>query len=232
MADASIPKLRVMRKVRIDLTGIRFGRLLVTSLSSQRTKDERHRPCWNCVCDCGTLKVVPGQSLRGGHTSSCGCLHIETARNNGRKSKGVRRHGFAGRGKKTAEYHAWRNAKERCHNPKNDSYFRYGARGISVCDRWRNSFESFFADMGHRPSSRHSLDRKNNNGNYEPGNCRWATRQEQARNTRRGVFVIYKGTKMPLIQASIESGISSVTLHNRIKANWPEDRIFVPKVYK
>lgn len=108
------------------------------------------------------------------------------------------KHGQATKGKVTTEYRIWSCMIDRCENVNTPAYSDYGGRGIKVCERWRNSFESFLSDVGKRPSKNHSLDRLNNDGNYEPGNFRWATRKEQSRNTRRTLIVEYNGENKPL----------------------------------
>jgi hypothetical protein len=152
----------------LDLTGKKFGRFTVI----KRTATEKKHWRWLCRCDCGTEKIVDAGHLKSSHSISCGCYKKE------RSTK----HGHAGR--ETSEYMAWKHAKDRCFNPNDKAYKNYGARGITMCAEWRDSFAAFFADVGLRPSGL-SLDRfPNNNGNYEPGNVRWATRSEQNRNQR------------------------------------------------
>ncbi len=163
----------------IDLTGQKFGRLLVL----RRGPNANNRlPKWVCLCDCGTKRTVAGDSLREGHTRSCGCLQRERAKATieiNRPPEGARfSHGMT----ESPEYNSWCAMKKRCLNPKTTRYERWGGRGITVCPQWIDSFETFFTDMGERPSTDHSLDRKDNDGDYEPGNCRWATSLEQANN--------------------------------------------------
>jgi hypothetical protein len=169
---------------KIDWSGIigqRFGRLMVV-LQEEPAADGRAR--FAARCDCGTHIVALGKRLKSGDTRSCGCLKDEIS---GARLRRVRldrtRHGEAKRGGRSPEYISWRSMINRCGNPKWHAFDRYGGRGITVCERWRASFENFVADMGRRPSPRHSLDRwPDRDGNYEPGNCRWATPVEQARN--------------------------------------------------
>lgn len=153
----------------IDLTGQRFGRLAVI----QRSYVAKVGAHWLCRCDCGTDKIIYGPSLRAGKTRSCGCLQAEAAK------KYMTAHGHAASYKKTPTYISWAEMITRCENPKKKNFKYYGARGISVCERWRHSFQNFLADMGPRPEGQ-TLDRwPNRTGNYEPGNCRWATWKEQ-----------------------------------------------------
>ena len=171
--------------------GTRFGRL--TAISELRGN---HGYQWLCRCDCGRETVSYLAKLRSGHTQSCGCLGLEHAKRMNRT------HGM----RHTPEYNSWVMMRNRCSNPTDKSFPRYGGRGIKVCDRWKQSFESFFEDMGSRPSGM-SIDRIDVNGNYEPSNCRWATAHEQARNMRRNVFIEHMGERKVLGDWCREYGV-------------------------
>lgn len=165
---------------RIDLTGQQFGRLLVLEMVREPGKDARVR----CRCECGAETTVLAYNVRNGNTSSCGCIAREGAAARGLVIAPIigaanRTHGMRG----TRTYVSWLDARKRCHSPQNKRYAYYGGRGIAVCDQWRDSFESFLADMGECPPGL-TLERLDNNKGYEPGNCVWATKEQQARNRR------------------------------------------------
>jgi hypothetical protein len=176
-ANIAIPK----RNTRlIDITGKRFGRWQVLAVHPERrrygTACKAVSVLWLCRCDCGTERVVFSCNLRRGLSTSCGCRKREKTRERSTK------HGQARRGKVTRAYIRWLSMLQRCFNPNNKCYCYYGARDVTVCIRWL-TFENFYADVGDPPPGL-SLDRINVNGDYEPGNCRWATPTEQARNQR------------------------------------------------
>jgi len=184
----------------IDMTGTRAGRLMVT----RRIGSQFRKALWECVCDCGNVIAATGINLRLGRIKSCGCL----------KSSPI--HGNAGRGRKTAEYLIWVSMRQRCRNPNNKNFHRYGGRGIDVCARWE-SFENFLEDVGVRPSDKHSIDRIDNSKGYSPGNCKWSTAQEQASNTRRNHLVTIDGKRVILTVAVARLGLHYGTVVNRIR---------------
>lgn len=158
-----------MSGVVADKTGKRIGHLVVLAMLP-REFWRRFNAEWICACDCGELLVVSGANITGGRPQqSCGCTHVT--------------HGHFVRGRPSSTYTVWSMMKQRCLNPKATDFKYYGERGITVCDRWRESFEAFLEDMGERPEGL-TLDRVDVNGNYEPGNCRWATAAQQSANRR------------------------------------------------
>src|SRR6266496_181615 len=161
-----------------NLIGKKFGRLFVESKAPSKYKTSY----WNCRCDCGVTKTVQSSALIQGATKSCGCLQREMV--TARKFK----HGHNTRANgalSSRTYQSWLSMIQRCTNQNLKCYKYYGGRGITVCERWRQSFENFIEDMGERPPGL-SLERINNDGHYEPSNCKWATRAEQHRNQRHG----------------------------------------------
>ena len=161
---------------RISMVGKRFGRLVVLRFAGI---DKRRNALWLCRCDCGKETIVQGMHLLSMHTRSCGCLCIDRVRKANTKHGGATRSGWS------KEYRAWKNMKSRCLDPNSKRYCDYGGRGITICERWLHSFENFLADVRRAPGPEYSIDRINNDGNYEPGNVRWATRKQQRQNRRR-----------------------------------------------
>lgn len=197
----------------VPMQGLRFGRLVVLERAAGPSVGKIR---WDCVCDCGAKTSVCGGHLRRGRTRSCGCLSIELTAATGRK---CRRHGLA----HTTTWNVWASMRSRCEKPKHKSWRHYGGRGIKVCARWQ-SFDDFLADMGIAPAGL-SIERIDTNGDYEPGNCRWATATEQARNRRSNVHLTAFGETKILCEWTEDSRcmVSTAALQKRISAGWPHD---------
>lgn len=191
----------------LDLRERKFERLTVIAYAGQGlVGTDRYRLFWICRCLCGKETTLPSNTLLTGHTRSCGCLDKDT------KTK----HGQASYKNRTREYRAWMGMKIRCLY-RGDHYERYAARGITVCDRWFESFKNFLDDMGLCPPGK-TLDRfPNNDGNYEPGNCRWATGEEQVANKSNSLLLTYQGVTRTLGGWARHLGLSRSTLHRRYK---------------
>lgn len=201
----------------IDLTGQRFGRLVVikrTGFSKSCSK-----PMWLCICDCGNTAMIRGNNLRSKITASCGCLQRELA-----KSRHTT-HGMTN----TKIYEVWKHMHTRCRDKTDKSYKDYGARGITVCERWLK-FKNFYADMGECPKGL-MLERIDNNKGYFPDNCKWATLKEQANNKRANITIEYQGQHLTLSQWADKLHIKYPALWDRIRhANWPTERALTEKV--
>ncbi len=201
----------------IDLEGREFGRLKVIGYAGRIHKFRIRY--WFCECRCGNKCAVCTGNLKRGIAKSCGCLHKEMMRRkmfkhgcsiNGNKSK-----------RETAEYRAWQCIINRCCNPNGQDFALYGGRGIIICDRWRHDFKAFLADVGKRPSPKHSIDRfPNQDGNYEPGNVRWASQKEQCRNKRNNRLIEYDGKTMCLAAWAELLGVHESRIRGRLNAGY------------
>lgn len=198
-----------MRKNAPDLVGNKFGRLTVI---------ERHgiskskKALWKCICDCGGFAIVTTQDLKNGHTKSCGCLKIEEVK------KRSKTHGMSNNNL----FFVWFAIKDRCFNQNNKKYKHYGGRGITVCDEWKNDFQAFYdyvSQLPHFDEEGYSIDRINNNGNYEPGNVRWATKTEQANNRNNTIVLTIDKETHTLPEWSRILGVKYNTLYYRYKNN-------------
>ncbi len=214
---------RRMGRRTIDRTGQRYGSLLVLRKARHGGARNARHTFWECRCDCGRTTIVSSGHLTQGDTRSCGCM-------GSRKTIGDRRrtHGMSG----TPIYKVWRAMIVRCTDPKACSYERYGGRGILVCERWLHSFDAFFADMGPTYRSGLTLERKNNNGNYEPGNCRWATIYEQANNKRGNRLITFRGTTLTAAQWGRKLGISGLRVAARLRSGWSIARALTSPIRK
>ncbi len=187
----------------IDITGKRFSKLVVKECAG---RDKHGKAIWRCICDCGNENIIVGSDLRRGHTISCG--HAKNLK-----------HGMARTKNLHPLYKLWVGMKQRCTNPKATAYKDYGGRGIAVCERWRNSFENFLADMEERPEGT-SLNRIDNDGGYSPDNCKWATKVEQGKNQRNNRMLTFEGRTMCLSEWARELDIDRKTIRDRLNRGW------------
>ena len=188
------------------LIGQKYGKLTIL-------KEENPNSCGKrsveCSCECSNKVVTTINGLRSGNTTSCGCTRKE-------KNKSRAIHGHLSKGKQSAEYNSWINMVSRCENKNRSDYSRYGECGIRVCERWRTSFANFLSDMGLKPSPLHSIDRINNQGNYEPENCRWATSEEQNCNKKTNRLLEIRGKSQTISRWAKELNIHPQTLYSRL----------------
>lgn len=199
----------------IKMDGRVFGKLTVM----YRKGTIKKYAAWMCQCTCGEYVTVSGYNLRAGLRKCC-------ARNG---------HFWAGSqppsliAQHPSEHQSWRSMCERCFRKENKKHRHYGGRGITVCERWQNSFANFFSDMGAKPTPKHTIDRINNDGNYEPSNCKWSTNKEQSRNMRRTVYVEHEGQRRLLMDVADSMGISRPVLYSRLKNGWSmEEALTLP----
>jgi len=193
----------LIRTPAIESIGKKYNRMYVEAIVRQIPHSGAIA---RCKCDCGTTKEVPLTRVRNGDIKSCGCYKKENSRRKATK------HGQ----RFTPEYAVWLQIVGRCTNKNNKGYHRYGGRGVIIDTSWRK-FENFIADMGPRPSDKHSIERKNNDGNYEKDNCKWGTRGEQMSNTSRNVFVVHAGEIFHVSEWARRKDINPGTLHSRLK---------------
>lgn len=193
----------------------RFGRL--SFIQDEPIKANHRMGLFRC--DCGNITKAPVHDVRRGHTISCGCYRIE------KQMASVITHGATVGRQNPPEYIAWKAMKQRCYDKKSINYMNYGGRGITVCDRWLHDYSAFLADVGMKPTPVHSLDRIENNGNYESGNCKWSTRAEQRRNNRQGVHpVTINGITRIICDWAKISGVPEETISARLRHGWDPER--------
>ena len=200
----------------INLSGRRFGRLTVIAPAPRISK----RTAWACRCDCGAEMATSTDNLMRKKARSCGCLQRELT------AARFKTHGLSGQ----HVLGAWSSMKARCNNPRNPAYKNYGGRGITVCSRWNASLEDFHKDMGERPSPAHSIDRIDNDGDYTPENCRWATATEQANNSRNVLHIEFEGCVLGIAAWARKTGIKRGTIQYRLKAGWSVERALTAPV--
>lgn len=198
----------------IDETGKRYGRLTILSFSHFEQEGKGRRPFWNCQCDCGKIVKKRSKTMKNGDSLSCGCIRRETT-----TAKNYV-HGSAPRKACSPEYKTWCDIIKRTENQKYIHFKNYGGRGITVCERWRNSYSNFLGDMGQKPSPKHSIERINNEGDYEPSNCCWATQKAQCRNKRNNHKITHEGTTLCLGAWAEKLGMNYMTLYSRIRKGW------------
>lgn len=214
-------RLAAHKRVKDEL-GNRYGRLTVVKpLGKKYSKGRAHY--WECLCDCGTRTEVSGSNLRTGAVASCGCVAQDGL---------AATHGESRFGKVTREYRIWRDMISRCTNPNRNNYHLYGGRGITVCDRWRSSYEAFLEDMGRAPSMKHTLDRNDNSKGYAPDNCSWETMSRQARNRRSTRMLTFQGRTMAASDWADELGIPLSRILGRLSLGWSVEKTLTSPLLK
>lgn len=211
----------IAAKRPIPMQDRRFSRWLVIQKSEVNLWDKGIY--WECLCDCGTRRIVLGTFLRNGRSRSCGCLQREAA------SVAVKSHATKHGLSDSPEYSVWHGMHARCKNPNNDSWARYGGRGIAVSEPW-NAFDNFYRDMGPRPSAAHSIERLDNDKGYSPSNCVWALPTTQARNRRRNAVYEFDGKSLCLSEWAERLNTPRHLLSNRLKRGWSvKDAFTLPR---
>lgn len=201
-----------MKKTRIDLTGRKFGRLTVEKYAFTKNT----LAYWQCICECGNITFVRAGDLVSGNTKSCGCA----------KKNSHTKHGLIN----SRIYHIWAGIKRRCYNTKNPSYKYYGMRGIQMDNIWKNNFLSFYnwaLNNGYKENL--TIDRIDSNGNYEPSNCRWATREEQSCNTRRNRYITYNNETHCIAEWAKIYNLKEYTIRYRLNNNWTIEEALTTK---
>ncbi len=194
-----------------DLTGQRFGRLTVMEFVPM----ESPHSYWQCMCDCGNKTIARGTHLQSGNVTSCGCISIQRRYKHGKSQSRI--------------YKIWVGMKNRCYNPNNRSYKRYGGRGIIMCEEWKTNFTAFRDwALAHGYDETLSIDRIDVDGNYEPSNCRWSNAKQQSRNRTTTTKVIYKGEELSVVEAAEKTGIDVRVLYTRYYAGDRGERLFRP----
>lgn len=214
-----MPLITKQRGRTRDLAGSRFGRLIAVVADHWHVFPSGCRAAvWKCKCDCGKEILVTGKRLQSGNTRSCGCLRVDTT------SFTKTTHGHTKNRSTTPEYRTWRSMMMRCYDPKHVVFHQYGGQGITICSRWKSSFENFLADMGKRPKGK-SIERINTRGNYEPVNCRWATSTEQGYNKICSRLITAFGRTLCLSEFARQKGLSPRIVRDRIfKLNWSTEK--------
>lgn len=209
-----------MGRPPLDITNQRFGRLVALEYVIGKR--------WRCRCDCGRIVTIWRNCLRNGQSQSCGCLQRELL------SARRRKHGACGSSSKThtTEYVIWRGIKARCLNPNSPAWKHYGGRGVTMFNRWQHDFAEFLAYVGLRPSKNHSLDRIDNNGNYEPGNVQWIESWKQHGNTRTNRMLTFNGRSQHVSAWARELDVPVYQLNNRLRSGWSTDRTLTEPVHK
>lgn len=195
----------------VDISNKTFGMATVLGFAGEDRTTKQVRNLWWCQCKCGTVFKPRGDHLKSGNTTNCGCVRRIAVGN------ACRTHGHCNNRQHTTEYRIWCAIIQRCTTAACPGYKHYGGRGITICDRWRESFELFFSDMGQRPKG-HSIDRIDVNGNYEPSNCRWTTHREQMQNTRRNHFITFQGKTLCVTEWARRIGLHPATLFKRLRS--------------
>lgn len=220
---------------KLDLeseVGDRYGRLVVTGYERRPftypSGKKEMKPFMHVRCDCGSERCVNRSSLKLGDSLSCGCLQRQLI------VKRMSTHGDAGRGKRAPELGIWMSMKNRCESPLVNNYARYGGRGITVCDRWKYSYQNFLSDMGRKPTPGHSIDRIDNEKGYSPENCQWATTKEQQNNRRDNRKITFDGETKTLAQWAEYTKIGAHTISERLRIGWDVRRALTsdPSIYK